>query len=217
VGVGVLCGLDLHGLDANNHQGQLLDELDTHNLDKVTVNLLNNIFERDGFVQRRSSQKDAFGKPRNIKYMVNCCCAYALAHGFAETKLPRPTKSRTIVIRVQPSERKLGTGPDDLRRFYVEDAAQVEELQNRHTILWHWAEQAQLNLDPSMPDELLRAHRQPDKLRAMFSLADSRSPEEGAYLRQIAVAMTEAEAEPIVGVDLLYDCRRVIQSGRNCD
>jgi hypothetical protein len=136
-------------IDANNHQGQLLDELDTHDVDKVMINLLNNIFERDGFVQRRSGQKDAFGRPRNIRYFVNCCCAYALAHGFAETKLPPTTKSRSIVIRVHPSKRKLGTGPDDLRRFYEEDAAQVEQLQNLYTVLRYWADQAQLNLDPS--------------------------------------------------------------------
>jgi hypothetical protein len=96
---------------------------------------------------------------------------------------------------------------ESLRRF---DLADTTDLDVVYSHIVHWIRNANLNLDPEMPDELYG--RMADNWRPLLSIADACSPAWGALAREAAIAFAGGDHEEDVGVSLLWCIREVFNT-----
>src|SRR5262249_44631982 len=105
--------------------------------------------------------------------------------------LPPPLLRRSITILMQKHRLKK-------RRFIAGD---TRDLALVYSHLWAWAREVKLNLDPKLPDELMRADPSlADNWRVMISIADACSPAWGTLAREAAIffARSGRHEEPVV-------------------
>jgi Protein of unknown function (DUF3631) len=117
--------------------------------------------------------------------------------------LPPPLMRRSIIILMKKHRHPK-------RRFKANDTRDLD-LVYQH--LRMWAREVKLNLDPKLPDELLRADPSlADNWRVMISIGDACSPAWGALAREAAIffARSGRHEEPVV--TLLRDIRSIFDS-----
>ena len=117
-------------------------------------------------------------------------------------RLPLPLMSRSIAINMFRAPRNAKIERFDLKNQKLRDDLDVVY---RHTFVWGQQIRAQLNSDPSMPDEIYG--RTADRWRALVSIADALG--RGDEAREVAKIFAGEHADEDVKIELLSDIRRV--------
>jgi len=124
------------------------------------------------------------------------------------SKLPLPILHRSVVIHMERS-------PSKLERF--DPKTNLEQQQDCIIVYGEtlsWAQQCELNLDPSMPEGL--RNRPADNWRVLLSIADACSPAWGKTAREAALALSKNQDEDLA-VLLLSDIRDIFDHRPNVD
>jgi hypothetical protein len=117
--------------------------------------------------------------------------------------LPPPLMRRSIIILMKKHRNKK-------RRFIAND---TPELNLVYQHLWKWVRELKLNLDPDLPDELLRADPSvADNWRVMISIADACSRAWGRLAREAAIFFARGGRHEDPVVALLRDIRTVFDT-----
>jgi hypothetical protein len=169
----------------------LLDEAENQGLlqDRKLRAILDAAFERDGCV-------DLVEDGEAISIPVFAPFAWAIR---GETRdVPLSVLSRSLVVHMKmgvPRKRLVNNDP---------------ELLDTHAENLKWAASAQLDFNPTIPEELCRDPRVADLCRPLLAIADNLG--HGAEARAALIKICGKRPNQDVGIQMLLDCRAVWQA-----
>jgi hypothetical protein len=174
------------------HPTLLLDEADNLGL---TFNgplraVLNSGHRRGGKVTRFCA-----GQARSFS-------TFAPAAVAAIGMLPLPLMHRSIVI---PMARHAGRS--ELKRLDKDDPDTKADLNIAYRMIFAWAREADLNLDPPLPAQL--RNRQADNWRPFIAIADASGAAWAARAREAAVVFAGEHQDEDATIVLLHDIREI--------
>jgi hypothetical protein len=187
--------------DAAHHDRKTLGVDEADNLDFATKGALRAIYNsgyaKGGtFPRKIGKQRIAF---RTFVPLIMASIGVLTPPG----TLPPPLMRRSIIILMQKHRKKK-------RRFIAND---TPELNVVYQHLWKFAREVKLNLDPDLPEELMRADPSvADNWRVLISIADACSRAWGRLAREAAIFFARSGRHEDPVVTLLRDIRTVFDT-----
>src|SRR5262245_40532715 len=186
--------------DAAHHDRKTLGVDEADNLDFVTKGAMCAIFN-SGYAKGGTFTRKE-GKHR-VRYKTNVPLIMASIGVLTPPGTLAPPLLRAITILMQKRRKRK-------RRFIAGDMRDLDLVYHH---LWAWAREAKLNLDPKLPDELMRADPSlADNWRVMISIGDACSPAWGELAREAAIFFARSGRHEDPVVTLLRDIRTVFET-----
>jgi len=187
--------------DAAHHDRKTLGVDEADNLDFATKGALRAIYN-SGYAKGGTFPRK-IGKHR-IQYRTHVPLIMAAIGVLTPPGILKPPQLRRSITILMKKHR------GKKRRFIASDTRDLDLVYQHQRM---WAREAKLNLDPKLPDELLRADPSlVDNWRVMISIGDACSPAWGAFAREAAIFFARSGHHEDQVVTLLRDIRSVFDA-----